>query len=115
MFKLAWSAGHGLYTSGKRCLKSSDPNETREWWLNDRIADRIETLLKEYDGIEVKRLDDTTGTKDVTLATRSSISNNWGTDFYLAIHHNAGINGGSGGGICAYAYNGSVSQITLEW
>ena len=46
-FKLALSAGHGMYTAGKRCLKSIDPNETREWWLNDRIADRIEVLFKE--------------------------------------------------------------------
>ena len=101
-FKLALSAGHYLYTAGKRCLKLLDKNETREWWLNDRIADRIQVLLKEYDGIQVKRLDDTTGKKEVTLKQRSDASNSWGADFYLAIHHNAGINGGSGGGIQSY-------------
>ena len=114
-FKLALSAGHYMYTAGKRCLKSIDPNETREWWLNDRIADRIEVLLKEYEGIEVKRLDDTTGQKDVSLRTRSDAANAWKADFYLAVHHNAGINGGTGGGITAYAYNGSVPQATLDW
>ena len=31
IFKLALNAGHGLYTEGKRCLKSLDPKETREW------------------------------------------------------------------------------------
>lgn len=114
-FKLALSAGHYYYTAGKRCLKKLDPNETREWWLNDRIADRIEKLLSEYDGISIKRLDDTTGNKDVTLTQRSNASNSWGADFYLAIHHNAGVNGGAGGGIQAYAYNGNVSSATLEW
>ena len=114
-FKLALSAGHGIYTAGKRCLKSIDPNETREWWLNDRIADRIEVLFKDYEGIEVKRLDDTTGQKDVALKARSDAANAWKADFYLAIHHNAGINGGTGGGITAYTYNGSVPQATLDW
>lgn len=114
-FKLALSAGHYLYTAGKRCLKSLDSKETREWWLNDRIADRIEVLLKAYDGIEVKRLDDTTGKKDVSLKTRSDTANKWKANFYLAIHHNAGIKGGTGGGIQAYAYNGSVPQETLSW
>jgi N-acetylmuramoyl-L-alanine amidase len=103
-FKLALSAGHYLYTPGKRCSKSIDPNETREWWLNDRIADRIEVLLKDYDGIQVLRLDDTTGKKEVTLRTRSDASNKWGADFYLAVHHNAGINGGKGGGITSHVY-----------
>ena len=114
-FKLALSAGHYIYTAGKRCSKSIDPNETREWWLNDRIADRIEALLKGYEGIEVLRLDDTNGTKEVTLKARSDASNKFGADFYLAVHHNAGINGGSGGGIQVYAYNGSVSNETLVW
>ena len=114
-FKLALSAGHYLYTAGKRCLKSIDPNETREWWLNDRIADRIQVLLSEYEGVEVLRVDDTTGQKDVSLSARSTAANKWKADFYLAVHHNAGINGGSGGGITAYAYNGSVPQATLDW
>lgn len=114
-FKLALSAGHYLYTSGKRCLASIDPNETREWWLNDRIADRLEKLLSEYDGIEILRLDDTTGQTKVDLATRSNASNNWGADLYLAIHHNAGVGGGSGGGITSYAYNGKIPNSTLEW
>lgn len=113
-FKLALSAGHYMYTAGKRCLKSLDSNETREWWLNDRIADRIQVLLKEYNGIEIKRLDDTTGQKEVTLKQRSDASNSWGANFYLAIHHNAGINGGSGGGIQSYAYT-NASAKSLEW
>lgn len=37
-FKLALDAGHGMDTSGRRCLKSLDPEEHREWWLNDRVC-----------------------------------------------------------------------------
>lgn len=114
MFKLALNAGHGLHTAGKRCLKSLDPNETREWYLNDRIADKIEKLLATYEGIEVLRIDDTTGAKDIGLTTRTNNANKWGADFYLAIHHNAGVNGGTGGGIQAYVYTKS-SQASIDW
>ena len=103
-FKIALSAGHGRNTAGKRCLRALDPNQTREWVLNDRIADRVEKLLKDYSGYELLRVDDTTGTKDVPLRTRSNAANKFNADFYLAIHHNAGINGGKGGGIVAFVY-----------
>ena len=115
MFKLAISAGHYKYTSGKRCLKTLDPKETREWVLNDRIADKIEKMLASYDGVEILRLDDTTGEKAIDLTARSNASNKWGADFYLAIHHNAGVKGGSGGGIVAFIYNGKVGATTVAW
>lgn len=114
MFKLALNAGHYLGTAGKRCKKSLDPNETREWWLNDRIVDGIERILAGYDGIEILRIDDTTGAKDVTLAKRTAKANDWGADFYLSIHHNAGVNGGSGGGIVAYVYT-KPSAESVAW
>lgn len=114
MFKLALSAGHGKYTAGKRCLKSIDPKETREWYLNDRIADKIEKLLTEYDECDVLRVNDTTGEIDTSLSKRTSAANKWGADFYLSIHHNAGVKGGSGGGIQAYAYT-NASAKSLEW
>lgn len=114
MFKIALNAGHGLYTAGKRCLKSIDPNETREWTLNSRICNKIQEKLKDYTGYELIRLDDTTGKTDVALKTRTNKANTWGADFYLAIHHNAGIKGGSGGGLETYVYPG-VKGVTKEW
>ena len=42
-------AGHCLSTPGKRCLKSIDPNETREWVLNSRVVDKLEAILAGYD------------------------------------------------------------------
>lgn len=102
---VALDAGHGMNTAGKRCLKSIDPNQTREWWLNDRIADRVQELLAAYD-CTVVRVDDTTGTKDISLSTRVKTANNAKADMYISIHHNAGINGRSGGGTVVYYYSG---------
>lgn len=113
-FKLAISAGHYLGTPGKRCPKELDPNETREWWLNNRIADKLENILSEYDGIEILRVDDTTGKKEVTLEQRTDKANAWGADFYLSIHHNAADKIFSGGGIVAFAYT-KPQKASLEW
>ena len=101
---IAIDAGHGMGTSGKRCLKSIDPNQTREWYLNDRIADRLQELLAGYD-CRVIRVDDTTGAKDISLSARVKTANNAGADAYVSIHHNAGINGGTGGGTVVYYYS----------
>ena len=114
MFKIALTAGHYKYTSGKRCLKKLDKNETREWVLNDRIADKVEKLLKSYEGYSLIRTDDTTGEKAIELKERISAANKFGADIYISIHHNAGIAGGKGGGIVAYTYT-KVSQVTKEW
>jgi N-acetylmuramoyl-L-alanine amidase len=95
-------------------MKKLDPNQTREWVLNSRIAEKVEQLLAGYEGVEVLRLDDRTGDTDVALKTRSRSANSWGADFYLAIHHNAGIRGGKGGGIVAYVYT-KPSEKSLVW
>lgn len=107
---IAIDAGHGMKTSGKRCLKAIDPNQTREWWLNDRIADRLEALLAEYD-CKIVRVDDTTGAKDISMAARVKTANNANADFYISIHHNAGINGGSGGGTVVYYASTNPKRI----
>lgn len=113
-FKIAISAGHGKYTAGKRCDKRLDPNQTREWVLNARIVEKIEALLKPYCGYDLLRLDDCTGETDVILKTRSKAANAWGADLYLAIHHNAGVKGGSGGGIVAFVYTKASSE-SIAW
>lgn len=113
-FKIALSAGHGKNTAGKRCMKSLDPNETREWALNSRIAEKIEDLLLGYTGWDLLRLDDRTGAKDISLSTRSKSANAWDADLYLALHHNAGVRGGNGGGIVAYVYTKPTAE-SVEW
>lgn len=114
MFKIALDAGHRYDTPGKRCLKTLDPKETREWWLNDRICDLVEKLLAGYNGVEVLRVDDTNGKKEIGLSARCTAANNWKADFYLSVHHNAGVKGGKGGGIVAYTCKGA-GQETKAW
>lgn len=114
MFKLVLDAGHGYNTAGKRCEAKFDPKQTREWTLNSRICEKIEERLKAYDGYDLMRVDDVTGKTDVALATRTGNANKFGADFYLSIHHNAGIKGGSGGGVVAYMLP-NADNATKVW
>ena len=102
---IALDAGHGMNTPGKRCLKSIDPNQTREWWLNDRIMDKVENALKTQYDCTVIRVDDTTGVKNIGLSTRVKAANSAKADVYISMHHNAGINGQTGGGTVVFYYS----------
>ena len=107
MFKIAYCAGHYINTPGKRCLDSIDPNETREWVLNDRVADHFAVAAAQYEGVELLRTDDPTGKNNISIESRTKKANDWGADLYVDMHHNAGVNGGSGGGVVAFSYPGS--------
>ena len=111
MAKIAIDAGHGINTPGKRTLKSLDQNETREWVLNSRVATALGTYLKSA-GHEILRVDDTDGSTDVSLASRVQRANAWKADYYASIHHNAGINGGTGGGTIVFVYPGTSGITT---
>ena len=111
MFKIAYCAGHYLGTLGKRVPKQLDPNRMREWTLNDRIADHFAQAAAEYEGVELLRVDDSTGKKHISIANRTAKANSWGADFYLDIHHNAGIKLGKGGGVVAYSHPGSLDGV----
>ena len=108
-FKIAINAGHYINTLGKRCSKKYDKNQTREWWLNDRVVDLVLEGLKEYEGYEIIRCDDPTGKADYSLKKRTDTANAFDADIYIGIHHNAG----GGSGIVVYAYPG-VGAKTLE-
>ena len=110
---IAIDAGHGMGTPGKRCLRSIDPAQTREWWLNDRIADQVQELLGAYD-CSVLWVDDTTGAKDISLANRVRAASNAKADIYVSGHHNAGIDGGSGGGTVVYYYNNAEMRAKAQ-
>lgn len=111
--KIVLDAGHGINTPGKRCMKSIDANETREWYLNQRIVSKLQEKLQDYD-VEVLRVDDPTGNSDVPLGTRCSKANNFNADIYCSFHHNAGINGGSGGGLSVLTYDNSAEAVRLR-
>ena len=111
---IALDAGHYNDTPGKRCLKRIDPNETRERFLNARMAEHVEELLKAYD-CEVMRCDDRTGKTDPSLSERAARANRAGAGAFISIHHNAGVNGGKGGGICEFAAEtASKTSLTLQ-
>lgn len=114
-YKIALDAGHYSKTSGKRCLKKLDPNETREWTLNDRIADKVEIGLQAYTGYELLRLDDPTGKKEISTDKRAKAANDWVADDLYSIHHNAGADGGKGGGIVVYVEkNADANTVALQ-
>ena len=108
---IAIDAGHYLGTPGKRCLKAIDPGETREWVLNSRVADKVQAKLYFYD-CTTMRVDDPTGQTEMDLASRVLAANRAKADVYLSIHHNAGIKGGSGGGIVVYVCPGVGEDTT---
>lgn len=112
-FLLALDAGHYKGTPGKRCMKALDKNETREWFLNDRVSDYIAQRAAMYEGFKTMRVDDPTGKTEVSLGERCRRANNAGANFYLSNHHNAGISGGSGGGVEVFSYPGSKNGA--EW
>lgn len=105
MYKIVLDAGHGINTAGRRCLKEYDPAEHREWWLNDRVCDFVESYLKEYEGYALLRVDDADdGEDNIELADRTAAANKWDADVYLSVHHNGGANGTSAGGIVCYSH-----------
>lgn len=113
MARIAVEAGHGRHTPGKR-----SPADEREWLFNNgNVLGFIEEMGK-YEGVELRRLDDPTGQRDVPLRERTNIANDWKADLLLSFHHNA-IRGtwGSWTGTETYAFNGSYAYTPteLEW
>lgn len=108
MLRIGLDAGHGLKTSGKE-VPSYMPvlAGTKEWTLNNNVASMIETLLLKYENVKVIRLDDVTGKVDIPLSERVSKANKNNVDIVISCHHNAGINGGVGGGLEIYRYRNS--------
>jgi N-acetylmuramoyl-L-alanine amidase len=110
---IALDAGHGLNTAGKE-ITLNGYARTKEWYLNDRISDRVEELLADYE-CKVIRVGDTTGKKDISLAKRVETANNVGATVYISVHHDSGVKGGLGGGTTVYYYSSnSVRQVQAQ-
>ena len=108
MLKIAYCAGHYLETPGKRIPGTLDENETREWVLNDRVADHFAKAAARYEGVALLRTDDATGKTFVDIPERVSKANSWGADLYIDIHHNAAGRIFDGGGVEIFCYPGSA-------
>lgn len=106
--KIAYCAGHDLSTPGKRVPAALDDAETREWVLNDRVADGLAQAALAYPELQLLRTDDPLGLTTVPIAKRAQKANAWGADLYLDLHHNAGIDLGKGGGLTVFCYPGSA-------
>ena len=122
-FKIAYCAGHYLGTPGKRAPKVLDPNKTREWTLNDRVADYFLRAALEYEGVEVLRTDDSTGKTDVSIKNRTKKAHDWGANVYIDMHHNAGAKLTKAGGVVSIskkkdatgkAYRDAIYKAVIE-
>ena len=113
-YKIAYAAGHCLTTAGKRLPKALDKEQTREWVLNDRVARYFAQAAKEYEGVELLRLDDPSGKAGNPVAERAKKANNWGAEVLFEFHHNAGIHLGKGGGIVAFSHQEKTSGAKLR-
>ena len=107
MFKIAYGAGHNI-ANANGIPKSLDANQTGEWELNDRVARYFAEAASYYEDVELLRVDDPKGKAPIDLKERCDDANKWGADFFLSIHHNAGVNGGKGGGLVAFSNPGSA-------
>lgn len=100
--KIAYNAGHIYATAGKRLPAQLDPDQTREWVLNDRVARFFAAEMVRYEGAELRRMDDPEGIAPIDIEVRVAEANKWGADLYLSIHHNAAGVIFDGGGIEVY-------------
>jgi N-acetylmuramoyl-L-alanine amidase len=84
MVRIALDAGHGINTPGKRT-----PSGEREWTFNDKVVRSAIKHLNEYENVEILRVDDPTGKRDVPLKERTDKANKWKADVLVSAHHNA--------------------------
>src|SRR5690606_29599511 len=75
--KVAVGAGHGGRgsTPGKR-----SPDGEYEWIFNSKVVTAFINELKKYSGVEILRLDDADGRRDIPLRDRIDRANRWGAD-----------------------------------
>ena len=100
MITIVLDAGHGYNTAGKRT-----PDGQREWSMNSKVATYVEQKLAKYEGVQVRRVDDTTGAKDISLTERMKSVKTIMPDLFVSIHHNANTSvWGNWTGVEAYAH-----------
>ena len=83
MVKIGLDAGHGLLTRGKET-----PNKIKEWTLNDKVVDKVSSILKNYD-CEIIRTDNNEGYTDESLSSRLARYKAEKVNVFVSIHHNA--------------------------
>jgi len=111
MVKIVFDAGHGLSTPGKRT-----PNGESEWNFNNKVVLAAINKLRNYENVDILRVDDPTGKTDILLNIRTNKANAFSADVYIACHHNA--NTGSWGpwtGVETYTFDHpQANPISIE-
>lgn len=77
MFKLAICAGHYLGTAGRRAPAALDQASTKEWQLNNRVANYVAEAAQQYEGVELLRVDDPASIKRILVEDRCKAANDW--------------------------------------
>ena len=85
--KIMLDAGHGLTTGGKQTCNGS-AGIVKEWTMSNNVCNYIKDILADYD-VEVSRIDDPTGKRDVPLIERTNKVNQVHPNVLISIHHNA--------------------------
>lgn len=80
---VAFDAGHGLKTPGKRT-----PDGIHEWELNDKVRDFAVEYLKDYE-VTIVFPDKNEGKTDEGLTNRRQMAINAGAVILISFHHNA--------------------------
>lgn len=105
MVKIGIDAGHGLRTYGKET-----PDKIKEWTLNDKIADKVISILRDYD-CEIIRTDNNEGYIDESLSSRLAKYKSKKVDAFVSIHHNAFRDGwNSATGVEVYVDKNATSK-----
>lgn len=81
--KIALDSGHGLKTAGKQT-----PDGIKEWTLNDKVRDKVASILSAYD-CEIIHTDNNEGNTDESLTSRLNKYLNAGVAAFVSLHHNA--------------------------
>lgn len=84
MVKVALDAGHALTTAGKQT-----PDGVKEWTFNNKVLLAFQDEISKYQNVQILRVDDPTGKRDVPLKERTDKANKWGADYFFSFHHNA--------------------------
>jgi len=106
MVKIVLDAGHGMNTQGKRT-----PVGEREWSFNNQVVVAAINRLNDYENVEILRVDDPSGVKDVPLSTRTNTANSFNGEIYVSCHHNAYTGKwGSWTGVETYTYDGNQAN-----
>lgn len=103
-FKLALDAGHGGTDPGAGGYGLHEKDLTLAIVMNIKAI-----MEKEYEDVDIllTRHDDTF----VGLSERARLANDWGADYFLAIH----INASGATGFESYIWNGGVSAATVAY